>query len=282
MTAETDLYLDDGRTLRVYDTGPPDAALAVFCTTARRTPARCRSRCSAPQPNGASGGIPRTIGRAMAARRRSPDAISRRSLPTRPRLPTPSAWARSPSWGTLGGGPHALACTALLPGRVLGAAAISGPAPFRAEGLDWFAGMVPSGQAQMCAAAAGRTAYEKYLQTAGYDPEMFTPADHAALAAQWAWLPASPRGHRGRPGRHGEGRTGHDHPLGFGVDQISEPVLIVHGGQDRTVPASHGAWLAQHCRAAELWMRPDDRHVSVLVSSAVPALDWLVSQAHGR
>ena len=30
MIAETDLGLDDGRTLHVYDTGPPDAALAVF------------------------------------------------------------------------------------------------------------------------------------------------------------------------------------------------------------------------------------------------------------
>ena len=35
-----------------------------------------------------------------------------------------------------GGGPHALACAALLPDRCLAAASLAGPAPRRAEGLD--------------------------------------------------------------------------------------------------------------------------------------------------
>src|SRR5690349_7589749 len=43
--------------------------------------------------------------------------------------------------GASGGGPHALACAALLPGRVLAAVSIAGLAPFDADGLDWFAGM---------------------------------------------------------------------------------------------------------------------------------------------
>ncbi|HEY0000245.1 MAG TPA: alpha/beta hydrolase, partial [Actinoplanes sp.] len=38
-------------------------------------------------------------------------------------------------FGHSGGGPHALACAALLPGRVTAAAAISGLAPFDAAGL---------------------------------------------------------------------------------------------------------------------------------------------------
>src|ERR1019366_4738676 len=41
--------------------------------------------------------------------------------------------------GYSGGGPHALACAALLPERVLGVVCVAGLAPFRAEGLDWFA-----------------------------------------------------------------------------------------------------------------------------------------------
>ena len=41
--------------------------------------------------------------------------------------------------GWSGGGPHALACAALLPGRCLAAASMAGAAPYRAEGLDWLA-----------------------------------------------------------------------------------------------------------------------------------------------
>ena len=43
--------------------------------------------------------------------------------------------------GWSGGGPHALACAALLPGRCLAAATMAGAAPYQAEGLDWWQGM---------------------------------------------------------------------------------------------------------------------------------------------
>jgi pimeloyl-ACP methyl ester carboxylesterase len=43
--------------------------------------------------------------------------------------------------GHSGGGPHALACAALLGDRVLGVALIAGVAPFEAEGLDFLEGM---------------------------------------------------------------------------------------------------------------------------------------------
>src|SRR5688500_16238535 len=43
--------------------------------------------------------------------------------------------------GWSGGGPHALACAALLPDRCLAAASLAGVAPYRAEGLSWLAGM---------------------------------------------------------------------------------------------------------------------------------------------
>jgi pimeloyl-ACP methyl ester carboxylesterase len=43
--------------------------------------------------------------------------------------------------GWSGGGPHALACAALLSERVIGAATVGGLAPHDAEGIDWLAGM---------------------------------------------------------------------------------------------------------------------------------------------
>ena len=47
------------------------------------------------------------------------------------------------SIGFSGGGPHSLACAALLPGRCLAAASVAGVAPYGVEGLDFLAGMGP-------------------------------------------------------------------------------------------------------------------------------------------
>ena len=43
--------------------------------------------------------------------------------------------------GTSGGGPHVLACAALLPDLVAAPASLASPAPWGAEGLDYFAGI---------------------------------------------------------------------------------------------------------------------------------------------
>jgi pimeloyl-ACP methyl ester carboxylesterase len=57
--------------------------------------------------------------------------------------------------GWSGGGPHALACAALLPGRCLAAASLAGLAPAQAEGLDWVAGMGPENVTEFSAAGQG-------------------------------------------------------------------------------------------------------------------------------
>lgn len=44
-------------------------------------------------------------------------------------------------WGISGGGPHALACAALLPDLVPAVAVLASCAPWNAPGLDYFAGM---------------------------------------------------------------------------------------------------------------------------------------------
>jgi pimeloyl-ACP methyl ester carboxylesterase len=54
-------------------------------------------------------------------------------------------------------------------------------------------------------------------------------------------------------------------------------VLVLHGGQDRAVPSSHAEWLARRCPAAELRVRPDDGHVSIL-GEGPAALDWLLER----
>ena len=63
-------------------------------------------------------------------------------------------------------------------------------------------------------------------------------------------------------------------PWGFKLAQVEAPVLVVHGGENRVVPAAHAQLLLEGCPRAELWLRPRDGHVSIL--AAVPlALDWL-------
>jgi pimeloyl-ACP methyl ester carboxylesterase len=66
--------------------------------------------------------------------------------------------------GWSGGGPHALACAAALPGRCLAAASIAGVAPYRADGLDWLAGMGPENVAEFGAALRGEAALTEFLE----------------------------------------------------------------------------------------------------------------------
>ena len=63
-------------------------------------------------------------------------------------------------------------------------------------------------------------------------------------------------------------------PWGFDPGQVRAPALFLHGGQDRIAPVSHGRWLAERIPSAELWLRPDDGHISVL-NTAAAALGWL-------
>jgi pimeloyl-ACP methyl ester carboxylesterase len=182
--------------------------------------------------------------------------------------------------GHSGGGPHALACAALVPQRVLGVVSMSGMAPFGADGLDWFGGMAASCAASLRAAVEGRAAKERHVATTKSDPDMFTPADHAALSGPWSWVldvvrPAI----EGGPDALIDDDLAYVAPWGFDPAEILAPVLLLHGGQDRVVPAPHGEWLARHCRSAELRTYPDDGHVSVL-SHAAEALDWLAEHAN--
>src|SRR4030081_2039575 len=66
--------------------------------------------------------------------------------------------------GWSGGGPHALACAALLPERTIAAATLASVAPYGAAGLDWLAGMGEENIEEFAAARAGEKALLAYLQ----------------------------------------------------------------------------------------------------------------------
>jgi pimeloyl-ACP methyl ester carboxylesterase len=67
-------------------------------------------------------------------------------------------------------------------------------------------------------------------------------------------------------------------PWGFDVASIDVRVRIWHGEHDRFVPAAHGRWLAAHIPGAELELRPDDGHVSLIESSPSEMHAWLAER----
>ena len=141
MVTERDLQLGDGRTLHLYDTCAEgvDARLTVVWHHGT--------------PN--TGAPPEPLFEAAAERGIrwvSYDRPAYGGSTPRPGRDLASAAAdvagiadalgigRFAVMGHSGGSPHALACGALLPDRVLAAVCVSALAPFDAEGLDWFAG----------------------------------------------------------------------------------------------------------------------------------------------
>ena len=178
--------------------------------------------------------------------------------------------------GASGGGPHALACAARMPGRVAAVATFASPAPFTAS-FDWFAGMQTP--AALRAALSGLEARTAYAETDEFDPAQFVAADWATLAGPWKALGAD-AGREGEAGSDGliDDDVAFASPWGFDRAEVVAPVLLVQGGLDRVIPPSHAQHLLSELSDAQLWLRPHDGHVSVL--EAVPvAMDWLLDRA---
>ncbi|MEV0229454.1 alpha/beta hydrolase [Nonomuraea sp. NPDC050786] len=271
-----DLDLGDGRALHVYDTGQRDAPQALTIFWHHGTP----NIGTPPEPlfpvseglgiRWVSYDRPGYGGSTPAPGRDLASAAGYAS-----RVADELGIDRFAVMGHSGGGSHALACGALLQERVLAVVSVSGLAPYGAEGLDWFAGMYAGGQASLRAAVQGRAAKERHEASAEYDPEMFIPADHAALEGDWSWF-GSVVGPAQEGGQGGpiDDDLAYVSPWGCDPARITAPTLLMHGDQDRVVPSSHGTWLAGHCPSAQLEILPGDGHISVL-HSAAKALDWL-------
>ncbi|GAA3618651.1 alpha/beta hydrolase [Nonomuraea rosea] len=277
---EFDLALADGRTLHVYDTDADDAADRLPVLWHHGTP----NLGTPPEPlfpaaerlglrwvsydrpgYGPSTREPgRTVASAAGYARHVADALG---------------IGRFAVMGHSGGASHALACAALLPERVQAVVAVAPMAPYDADGLDWFAGMSRSGQATLRAATEGRAAKERHEAQAEYDPEMFAPADHAALNGTWSWF-GSVVGPALAAGRDGliDDDLAYVSPWGCDPAQVTAPVLLLHGDGDRVAPSSYGEWLARRIPDAELRLSPGDGHISIL-DSAAESLDWLRAAA---
>jgi pimeloyl-ACP methyl ester carboxylesterase len=193
--------------------------------------------------------------------------------------------------GWSGGGPHALACAALLPQRCKAAATIAGVAPYPAEGLDWLAGMGKENHEEFGAALQGEQALTPWLETAALEltqitaPEvaaalgdLISAVDRASLTGEFAaWAAALFRAavSTGVAGWRDDDLA-FVTPWGFDLAAITGPVFIWQGDQDRMVPFDHGRWLATQVAGSTARLLPGEGHLSIAVGAFERIVDELV------
>jgi pimeloyl-ACP methyl ester carboxylesterase len=195
--------------------------------------------------------------------------------------------------GWSGGGPHALACSVLLRGQCLATAVIAGVAPYRAEGLDWLAGMGPENVREFEAARSGVAALAAFLngemaglrtiqggQLAAELGGLLSGPDKAVLTGAFAgYLAASMRA------AVSVGIAGwRDDDLAFVTDwgfplDSAGKVSVWQGSDDRMVPAEHGRWLAKHVPGARAKFRRGEGHLTFQANGLGPVLDDLIDLA---
>jgi pimeloyl-ACP methyl ester carboxylesterase len=196
--------------------------------------------------------------------------------------------------GASGGGPHALACAALLADRVLACATVAGIGPFGAQDLDFLAGMGRENHQEFGAALAGPTALQAYLeqeaeafagitgeQVAAALGDLASPVDVAALTGEFAAYVAASFRQALANGIWGwfDDDLAFTRPWGFDLDGIGVPVVVWQGGQDRMVPFDHGRWLAARLPSAKAKLLPEEGHLSIAVDKFGEIIGELVASA---
>ncbi|MFC9914987.1 alpha/beta fold hydrolase [Streptomyces sp. NPDC127197] len=195
--------------------------------------------------------------------------------------------------GRSGGGPHALACAALCPGRVRSAAALVSLVPPDAEELDWFSGMTESNVHDYHNALENRLKLHATLVDNADEMRVDPLALFSGLDDEMPYADRQVVADAGI--RH---MLGHNFltavqyssfgwiddvlsfctPWGFDPAAITVPTLLWHGEQDVFSPVDHFRWLARRVSGATAVLQPAAAHFA-----AVPVLPrvlvWLREQA---
>lgn len=198
--------------------------------------------------------------------------------------------------GRSGGGPHALACAALLPERVTKAAVLVSLAPRDAEGLDWLAGMGVSNteaffQAAHDPAALTLNIVAKALRVRDDASSLFEslmndlyPSDLQVIGdygIRTQLASAYAEGVSRSAAGWIDDTLALSQPWGFDLEDIAVPVLLWHGADDRFSPVSHTHWLAARIRSATMAVQQGASHFSAHPELPV-ILSWLVGQMPWR
>ncbi|WP_127500971.1 alpha/beta fold hydrolase [Actinoplanes solisilvae] len=180
--------------------------------------------------------------------------------------------------GRSGGGPHALACAALLPERVTRAAVLVGLAPHDAQ-IDWFDGMMTfnlegfgaAGEDEARLIERLRLEADRTRRNPGSlldelrrqisAPDRMVVRDHVVQR-----LLVETYAEATRPGPYGwiDDVLALRHDWGFDLSGIVQSVRVWHGAEDNCVPPAHARWIAEQIPAAELFVPAGTGHFSAM------------------
>jgi pimeloyl-ACP methyl ester carboxylesterase len=195
--------------------------------------------------------------------------------------------------GWSGGGPHALACAALLGGRTLACATIGGVGPWGVDGLDFLDGMGPENIEEFGLALESPDGLERYLESEAGPLAVVTAdevadalgglipdVDRASLTGEFAEYVAASFRRSVSLGIWGwfDDDMAFVRDWGFDLGAIDVPVAVWQGDQDLMVPFAHGRWLADHVSGATAKLFPGEGHLSIAVGNLGKVLDELVEQ----
>ncbi len=200
---------------------------------------------------------------------------------------------RLATYGFSGGGPHALACAALLPDLVAAAAALASVAPYGAEGLDYLEGMGEGNVEEFKTVLQGgepalRAGYAKLAANPPTDVEqllgemssILSPPDREVIRRTLGHWMLDGMGDALRQGLDGwvDDDLAFVKPWGFEVSAIRVPLQLWQGEQDLMVPAGHGRWLASQLPRAEWTQLPEAGHLTLLVDQVPAVHAWLLER----
>jgi pimeloyl-ACP methyl ester carboxylesterase len=197
--------------------------------------------------------------------------------------------------GRSGGGPHALACAALMRDRVARTAVLVSLAHPGATDLDWFAGMNNDNARDFSAAREDEASLIANLRRRAdatlRDPEslldvlsaqMTEPDLRIVSDVSFRRMLASTYLEALRDGPYGwiDDVLALRVDWGFAVDAIDCPVRLWHGEQDNFSPVSHARWLARRIPAAEVQVQPGSAHFGA-VEILPDILAWCAADRGG-
>jgi pimeloyl-ACP methyl ester carboxylesterase len=196
-------------------------------------------------------------------------------------------------WGVSGGGPHALACAALLPELVPAVASIASVGPYATGDYDYFSGMGELNVEDIKlfhadrAAAREKCARDREEMLAA-SPEqlieilrtLLSPVDAAVLSRELVEHAVRSIQSGLGPGDEGwwEDNVAIMEPWGFELGSIRTPVLLRHGREDLFVPFAHGEWLAGQIPGVEAILTDDDGHLTQTEHHLESIHAWLLER----
>jgi pimeloyl-ACP methyl ester carboxylesterase len=180
--------------------------------------------------------------------------------------------------GLSSGGPYAVACAALLPGRVASVGVVCGETDF-----GWAGAWDGYPEAEGTLMRIGDEARAAAWCEARYGPDgsafmegglgELAPPDEAALqdeALATTLVTSVGEAFRQGVGGYAQDITVQGRPWSFDTGAIVAPVWILHGEADSTVPVAHARHTAELFPRARLLTWPEEGHISIVTK--VPEL----------